>query len=354
VTLFRGGRHALLLVILAGVVISCGSGAQTQTSTNQSGGADVDAPPGQLISEQTATPATLAPASERIRLESSSTTEYYLVHGSTSQEIIDYMKSYGPQGDNGDRGSGLAEATPSYTWTAESRGGECLIGAMTIKIPVAVTLPRHAQVESLTPHIQDLWRSFAEHVAWHEQRHVEIYFEGVAALRQQMIGLKPRREGCDALEKDVEKVWVEGIANIRPQQDRFHSEEDARRAGERDRLKAEIATYDTRIAPVLNEIKTMTAGINAIDAELTQIEAQIAGLVIQMDAIRTQYGDAMPPPAYDLYERLRLEHNLLVDRYNASVSEYNAAVGRKNTRAAEQEALLSARNRLVDAFNLAP
>ena len=288
-------------------------------------------------------------------MQTSTTTKYYPVYGTTSQLIVDFVLAHGPQAEDGERGIGLAEPAPTLTWQPESIGSSCIIGSMTLGMAVEVTLPKHAQLEALTPGLRDLWDELAEHVAWHEQQHVDIFFDGISELRSEMVALPPRRDGCTSLRTEVEGIWDRGIDRITPRQEAFHANEDARHEALREDLRNKYLSGDARIASLAEQISAADGRIRALEKELTAVEAQLNTLSAQLEDIRRVYGEgALPAPAFNLYESVRTNYNSLVATSRSTYEKYQSEVSARNARAAEHDDLITTRNGLVDAYNLAP
>ena len=355
-------QRALLLALLPFVLLfaaACDAPAPSPTDAAPQPTSTVGSPnatqPARPTAAPTSTAVAIPPAEQRITVETRKATNYYLVYGTSSQQIVDYVLAHGPQTEDDVRGIGLAEPTPTLTWQPETRSGACIISSMTLGMVVTVTLPRHAQIDQLTPDLRTLWNALAEHVGWHEQRHVDIFFEGIEELRREMMALEPRRDGCSALRTEVERLWDRGIDRITPRQEAFHAQEDARHAALREELRAKYMAGDGRIAALAQQITAADGRIRTLEGQLAATETQLATLSTQLDDIRRVYGDgALPAPAFNLYESVRTNYNNLIVSSRTTYEKYQSEVAGRNALANEHDKLVSARNGLVDAYNLAP
>ncbi|HWC28473.1 MAG TPA: DUF922 domain-containing protein [Dehalococcoidia bacterium] len=340
----RVDLYALACVFLVGSAIACRSGA-----TAEPGGT-----PEPTVVAVSTLPPQLTPAEERIRLETKSTTGYYAVYGQTSQEILTYMTNYGPATSDGERGLGIARPQVSLTWQPESRGSTCVIDSMAISINVEVTLPRHAQQNLLEPVLSQLWDELVAGIGRHEQRHVDIYFEGMSQIRNDLVALEPR-EGCDALETSVQGIWNQGLDRIQAAQDRFHASEDARISTQKASLKAQYEMKDASIATLRAQIDVLDANIRSLETEMASLSNQAAPLQSQLETIKAQYPDLVLPPAVgQLYESLRGPYNQIIAQYEAAINQRRSLLARRDTLAVEHDALVEERNELVDRYHLTP
>jgi predicted secreted Zn-dependent protease len=296
----------------------------------------------------------LLPIEERIRLDTKTSTSFYVVYGKTSQEILSFMTRYGPTTSDGERGLGIARPQVSLTWQPETHAASCIIDSMTISINVDVTLPHLAQQELLAPRLSQLWDELLSGIARHEQRHVDIYFEGMRQIRSELIGLQPRNN-CAALEASVQGIWNQGLDRIQAAQDRFHDSEDARINNQKSSLKSQYESKDTRIAELRREIDVLDANIRSLETEMASLSNQAAPLQSQIEAIKAQYPDLVLPPAVaQLYESLRGPYNSILSQYEAAINQRRTLLSRRDGLAVEHDGLVEERNDLVDRYHLTP
>ena len=342
---------ALLAIALTTGVAACFGGAATPDAV-----ADITATPLPTRPSLTATPVPLSQSpAERIKLATSQTADYYLVYGRTSKEIGHHMRTNGPTTSAGERGLGIAAPNVSLTWQPETRAGGCTIASMTISMSVAVTLPQHAQLEELSPSLSELWREFVAGIAGHEQRHVDIYFDGVREIRDEIVVLEERQEACPALELTIQSLWDEGLARIKTEQDRFHTQEDARINAARTSLQAQYEAIDPSLSLLRIEISSLDANVKALEAQMEVVGSQAAPLAAQMQAIKAEFPDlTLVPEISEQFEGLRVAYNSLIVRYEELLEERDTLLARRNVQAAQHDGLVEQRNELVDRYNLTP
>ena len=360
----------LILVVIATAGLACngGDGARPPVSQSRATATISAAPDEKPTSTATTAPpapaatATAPPAAgtatqdaDSIQLQQSSSLDYYPVYGTTSQEIVAYMTNYGPVSSDGMRGLGIAKPVLGLTWQPEQRAGACYIGSMSITIEVAVTVPRHAQLDALSPGLRTLWLEFADSIAKHEQRHVDIYFDGMKQLQRDMTNLSPARDGCTTLSTSVQSTWTTDIDRIKAAQDKFHADEDARLSAQRSALKSQYEATDVQLASLRGEIGSLETQTKGLESELTTLSAQATTLGLQLDAIKEKYPTlVLPPDVFSQFERLRVPYNVLISRYEDLTEQHDSLVDKRNALATQHDGLVDTRNRLVDRFNLTP
>jgi predicted secreted Zn-dependent protease len=345
-------RLALRAALLAAfsslffLVLACSSGSPDTAGDDA---ADSDGAGG-----PSATATQPAAPEDRIRLVTTSATEHYLVYGSTSQEIAAYIDNYGPTDSSGTHASGVTAAVTDFTWRADSRPGICGIASVDLTLNILVKLPRHAQPERLTPDLRRTWDEFAAAVAWHENRHVEIATADMELVRDEMAAIQPKREGCSAVEAEIVGIWDAAKVRTTANQDAFHTQEDARIEKQLSELRAQFSANDGRIAFLAEELRSLDNRLGILERDVNALDAELNAMAAELERMRRQYGEALPPEVYVRYETTRALYNAGVPRYNQFLDEYRATRTRRDALASEHNALIAARNRLVDKYNLAP
>lgn len=288
-----------------------------------------------------------------INLETSLSTTYYPVSGTSTEAIFADIETNGPSDDSGQRGSGLTSVVWGYEWQRDTTSdGECVIDSMTIRADMTIELPQHTDEASLDASTLANWREYADGVAAHEQRHVDIYLAGANDIKNALeeVGSKP---DCDELKDDISTIWSDQQSRINSLQEAFHSEEDLRLSASRGPIEQQIeinrAALDvlqSQISQLDQQIRTVKAEIDALDAEVERIDAQI-------QQINDQFQGTLPATVHQRLQDLLQQGNDLLSSYNAKVEEHNSALSQRASLVGEYDALLAATNDLVDDFNWA-
>jgi predicted secreted Zn-dependent protease len=272
------------------------------------------------------------------------------VRGMTTEAIFDYLNRNGPTDETGERGTGLTSARWTYSWQGEAIRGLCLIGSMSIVLDITVVLPRHEQLNSLSPDLRQRWQTFAEGVQVHEQRHVDIHLQGAESIKSRMAALSPQ-SSCEALETLVADTWAGEQALIDSRQAQFHKEEDARLRTRRAPIEARLQSARRELNSVSAELQSLNRGIDAAKAEADTLQGQIASSKAQIEAILRDYPRVMPPQVYAQYQSLLQQNAGQVQRYNAVVDQHNSLVERRAPLQASLEKLDAEVDALVESYN---
>lgn len=310
----------------------------------------------------TASPATLAqkatvasqlatPAADRIRVEVTRGTGTYQVFGATPDEIFTYMEAYGPVDERGGRASGVTHYKSRLDWRTNGDSRSCTIATMTIYVELDVLLPALDGLARLTRDLQRSWNEFAQGVAAHEQRHVDIYLEGANTLKSRMQALQPVA-GCSVLEAQVNEVWGTEQKQTDAAQELFHEDERRRVESLRAPLRSQIDANRARDSALTSEVVSLDAGLATLDGQVGSLRTLLDSLKAQMAAVESRYqGQAVPDGVYQQYESWRIQYNGLIPGYNALIDSYNREVARRAGLAAEIETLRLRTNDLVDEYN---
>ena len=150
-----------------------------------------------------------APQQERVILKIDKSTQYYVVRGTTTSAIFDDVKKNGLFDTKAQRAVGLTSVKWTMDWRGiETRPAFCnILGTMTISLDITVTLPRHDQLNDLTPDIRTNWERYAARVAAHEQRHVDIYLNGAKTIQARMETILTKPSSCPELEDVVRRPY---------------------------------------------------------------------------------------------------------------------------------------------------
>jgi predicted secreted Zn-dependent protease len=249
-----------------------------------------------------------APPRQSVVVETSVSTRYYPVRGTTTPAIFAAIDANGLVETSGQRAMGLT----STEWKLNSgdvdvRAVPCIFPSLTITLNLVVTLPRHETPDALPADLRDRWERLVARVAAHEQRHVDINLEGATAMKTRLEKTRTA-VSCADLEKAIDAAWRAQQADVERAQVEFHAEDETRARSEREALQARLDGTRAQLEPM--------------DAEIRRIDADLADLRRQVDAGRA-----------DL------------------VAQHNALVGRRGALAEEHSRLVADTNGLIDALN---
>jgi predicted secreted Zn-dependent protease len=249
-----------------------------------------------------------APPRQPAVVETSVSTNYYAVRGTTTAAIFAAIDANGLVETSGQRAVGVTSADWKLTsGDVDVRAVPCVFPSLTVTLYLVVTLPRHEAPEVLPADLRTRWERFAARVAAHEQRHVDIYLEGAKAMKARLEALRTA-VSCAKLEKAIDAEWRAQQADIERGQTEFHAADEATARSEREALQARLDGTRAQLEP-------MDAEIRRLDTELadlrSQVEAGRADLAAQHNALagrRRALGED--------YNRLAAEANGLIDALN--------------------------------------
>ena len=248
------------------------------------------------------------PAPQPAAVETSASTTYYPVRGTTTVAIFAAIDSSGLVEKTGRRGVGLTSAEWKLTsGDVDTRVVPCVFPSLTVTLHLLVTLPRHEAPEALPADIRGRWESFVARVAAHEQRHVDIYQEGARAMKTRLEATRTS-VSCADLEKAIDAAWQAQQAEIERLQAEFHAADETTARSERESLQARLDDARARLEPVEAEIRRL-------DTELADLRRQVdagrADLVAQRDTLAARRGALA-----EEYNRLVADANGLIDDLN--------------------------------------
>ncbi len=251
-----------------------------------------------------------APPQQPAVVETSVSTRYYPVRGTTTAAIFAAIDANGLADTRGQRAVGVTFAEWKLTsGDVDVRAVPCVFPSLTVRLDLVVTLPRHEAPEMLPAELRDRWERFAARVGAHEQRHVDIYLDGAKAMKERLEGTRTT-VSCADLEKAIDAAWRAQQADIERAQTEFHGADESTARSEREALQARLDSTRARLEPA--------------EAEIRRLDAELADLRRQVDAGRA---DLVAP------------HNALAGRRRGIVEEYNQ--------------LIADTNGLIDALNWA-
>jgi predicted secreted Zn-dependent protease len=242
-----------------------------------------------------------APPRQPVLVETSVSTRYYPVRGTTTPAIFSAIDSNGLVETSGQRAIGLTSADWRLTsGEVDVRAVPCVFPSLTATLHLVVMLPRHETPDDLPADLRDRWERFVARVAAHEQRHVDIYLEGAKAMKARLEATRTA-VSCARLEKAIDDAWRAAQADIERAQAEFHAEDETRTRSEREALQSRLDGTRARLEPM--------------DADIRRLDAELADLRRQVDAGRAD---------------LAAQHNAVAERRGALAEEYNRLVADAN------------------------
>jgi predicted secreted Zn-dependent protease len=242
-----------------------------------------------------------APPRQLVVIETSVSTRYYPVRGTTTPAIFGAIDATGLVETSGQRALGLT----STEWKLNSgdvdvRAVPCVFPSLTVTLHLVVMLPRHETPDDLPADLRDRWERFVARVAAHEQRHVDIYLEGAKAMKARLEATRTA-VSCADLEKAIDAAWRAQQADIERAQAEFHAEDETRTQTEREALQGRLDGTRARL--------------DAAAAEIGRLDAEVADLRRQVETGRAD---------------LVAQHNALAARRSALAEEHNRLVADVN------------------------
>ena len=250
-----------------------------------------------------------APPQQPAVVETSVSTRYYPVRGTTTSAIFAAIDANGLVETSGQRAMGLT----STEWKLNS--GDVDVRAVPCVFP-SLTVTLHLRGHAAAP--RDPGRpagrppgplgALRRGVTAHEQRHVDINLEGAKAMKARLEATRTT-VSCADLEKAIDAAWRAQQADIERAQVEFHTEDETRSRSEREALQARLDGTRAQLEPV-------DAQIRRIDADLADLRRQVdagrADLVAQHNALSGQHAGALAEER----NRLMADADGLVDALN--------------------------------------
>jgi predicted secreted Zn-dependent protease len=286
-------------------------------------------------------------APEWVTLRISTSTEYYVVRGTTSRAIFEALDGNGLSDSQGRRAVGLTSALWSLEGSGVQEGvGFCSAASMTIVLDLVVTLPRLDASDGLSPDLEAKWQRFAARVAAHEQRHVDIYLEGARRMKTRMETALAKPSTCAAMQAAIGHIWASEQAETEASQERFHVEDDARFEVDRRPLQARIETNKARLTAIEAEAEVADRALEEVASEISAASARMALAEAELaQAADGPFDCTQPTPRLHLLCQQRdgvvILHRGLGDRYNALAAH-------KRTLVEEYAGLVRATNDLIE------
>jgi predicted secreted Zn-dependent protease len=249
-----------------------------------------------------------APPRQPAVVETSVSTTYYAVPGTTTAAIFAAIDANGLVETSSQRAVGLTSADWKLTsGDVDVRAVSCVFPSLTVMLHLVVTLPRHEAPEVLPADLRDRWERFVARVAAHEQRHVDIYLEGAKAMKARLEATRTA-VACADVEKAIDAAWRAQQADIERAQAEFHAADETTARSEREALQARLDGTRAQLSPAEAELRRL-------DAELADLRRQVdagrADLVVQHNALAGQRRALA-----ERYSRLATDADGLIDAIN--------------------------------------
>ena len=170
-----------------------------------------------------------AACAANVTLSASRSDATYNVSGTTVDQLNASIQANAPKNE-GQVAAGLTEYSYGLDGSFCTKPGACSVGALTITEDVKVTLPNLTTVSQLAPDLRQIWDNYANAVSVHEGRHVTILEEGLQEMKRQLLLVEPQ-PNCDALDHEINKVWLLYSSNMENRQRAFHAADSAGQGG---------------------------------------------------------------------------------------------------------------------------
>ncbi len=178
-----------------------------------------------------------APPRQPVGVETSVSTGYYPVRGTTTAAIFTAIDANGLVETSGQRAVGMTSVEWKLTsGDVDVRAVPCVFPSLTVMLHLVVMLPRHETPDDLPADLRDRWERFVARVAAHEQRHVDIYLEGAKAMKARLEATRTA-VSCADPEKAIDAEWRAQQADIERAQAEFHAVDETTARSEREALQ---------------------------------------------------------------------------------------------------------------------
>jgi predicted secreted Zn-dependent protease len=152
------------------------------------------------------------------------TTTYYIISGSTGEDLDREIATKGPL-----KGHALASAAIKFVPVRidyDESGGTCRFRDAKFRIDANITLPRwREQGFSRNRELRNAWLFLAEYARVHEENHIRIAEEYAAKIAKDLMALPPKKD-CDSLDKAAEKILRKNKRDHDRAQNAFDKSED--------------------------------------------------------------------------------------------------------------------------------
>ncbi len=140
--------------------------------------------------------------------------EYYDVAGSTSEQVRASLEKVRPLGRRGVRADALTSMDVSWQFQLAKGEGGCAVVSLATKLNAVITLPRWTDRQAGTS-LTERWDRYSNALKRHEEGHMEIGREGVAALHKRLSALTA--PSCKQLAQLIEATGHEALDALEEQ-----------------------------------------------------------------------------------------------------------------------------------------
>jgi predicted secreted Zn-dependent protease len=286
------------------------------------------------------TPSNITRGSVRVRLTTSVEAVYYEVRGFTVEEIMDSVKANIPQRKeileeypDGKFVGGFVASRPHMKWEM-MEDFSCRIKSVELHTDFIVHLPMHANLADLSPTPSERVEVWMEKVKAHEQKHVDIYLEGMNSLQSAIRRLPWVARDCDTLGTGIEQLTKTQALIDKEQQEEFH--------------RTEAAEIKRRVQPLRDKLAELERRYEQFDAERDLDESRIAEVEIQQKPISGKIADIKPTYPSGVPSTIYQDYLGYVAEYNRLNELHNSFVGEHNRLGTLMNELTSEMNRLIE------
>jgi predicted secreted Zn-dependent protease len=295
------------------------------------------------MAEKFSLPLLTTPIGDAVVLKVTRSTQYFAVSGDTGDDILASLERNGPKHGKERRAVGLAHESGKL-------GVECSPYLVTIDFTLDVTLPQHDHVERLSEDLQLRWQRLVASVTAHEQRHVEIFLDGVRTAKRR-IETVSLSQPCPDVHQEIQKIWSAQRDVTNTAQDRFDAEDAARVEADRKPLRTQVEGNQARLAAIESEIGSLVAAGEDFKQQRAALKTKIDAVVVRMAAMNAAPAGCPRARPGTALATLCQEHRDLVATANRAVSQYNDMVARQNALVDEHGRLRTATTQLIEAYN---
>ncbi|HVH67639.1 MAG TPA: DUF922 domain-containing protein [Gemmatimonadales bacterium] len=165
---------------------------------------------------ETVSPAAAAPpatAAAPARPTITAREQYYDIDGSSAGALRDQIHRLGPKDESGQSRDALTVWNLEWSYGTLPRGDSCVLRDIKVTLDVSITLPRWKPPSTATPHLNESWRNYLEHVKLHEAGHRTIAERNARELMTALGAM--RGTSCPKLSDDAARRAEEIVADGR-------------------------------------------------------------------------------------------------------------------------------------------
>ncbi len=189
----------------------------------------------------------------------------------------------------------------------------------------------------------------------HEQRHVDITAERIAAFKEEVQQMTAQFPDCGSLVSSLTSAWDSERALDRQQQDEFHDLEEQISVALRNPLQTRIDANETELGEIQDTLSSLSSSIEGLRLQIEAIDAAMKPYDDRMASIRDDYPDlVLPADVYDEYQESLDAWNELNDQRNEVLGSLNSHIDLHNKGVADFNQLTNQTNALIDEMAWLP